>query len=149
VDEPDDAVVTGQLRVYEVRAADRSRPLSITLVWTDAPALAGRGQLVNELYLRVLTPSPNGRRVNGDVTAFPAATNNVQRIVFPRPTEGTYTILVHGVSVTQQAPGAATGEAARQDFALATSNALSAVADPPTGDDSMSAEPPGGLVLSR
>jgi serine protease AprX len=124
VDEPDDAVATGQTRAYEVRAADPSKPMSITLVWTDAPALAGRGQLVNELYLRVRTPGPNGRFVNGDVTAFPAATNNVQRIVFPRPVEGTYTIVVQGVSVTQQAPGAATGEAARQNFALATSNAL-------------------------
>jgi hypothetical protein len=141
VDDPDHAVAGGQLRIYEVRAADLSKPLSITLVWTDAPAPVGRGQLVNELYLRVRTPGPNGRLVNGDVTAFPAATNNIQRVRFPRPVEGTYAIVVQGVSVTRQAPGAAGAAAPRQGFALVTSNALPATAE--------SSESAGGLLLSR
>jgi hypothetical protein len=123
-DDPDEAVATGVIRTHEVRAADLSKPLSITLVWTDAPGLVGRGHLVNELYLRVLTPA--GVITNGDLTAFPSATNNVQRIVFPRPVEGVYTIVVAGVSVTVQSAGASPVADVTQDFALATSNAVDA-----------------------
>jgi hypothetical protein len=121
-DEPEYAVETGQIRVFEVQPVDTGRPLKVTLAWTDAPASAGTGGLVNQLYLQVRRP--DGTLVGGDVSAFPLATNNVQQVMIAAPAAGTYEICVHGLAVTQQAPGAAGGPNPRQDFALAVSNAL-------------------------
>jgi hypothetical protein len=68
---------------------------------------------------------PNGVVEDGDVTAFPTVTNNVQQVTLDTPAAGTYEIRVRGVSVTQQAPGATGGPSPRQDFALVVSNAES------------------------
>ena len=54
----------------------------------------------------------------GDITPFPTVRNNAQQIEIATPVDGIYTIRVRGVSVTQQAPGAALGTNPRQDFAL-------------------------------
>jgi serine protease AprX len=121
VDEPDHAVETGQIRVFEARVTDTSRSLKVTLAWTDAPSLGGAGGLQNQLYLQVR--HPNGVVEDGDVTAFPTVTNNVQQVTLGTPAAGTYAIRVRGVSVTQQAPGATGGPSPRQDFALVVSNA--------------------------
>jgi serine protease AprX len=120
-DEPDHAVQTGQIRVYEAQVTDTARSLKVTLVWTDAPSLPGIGGLENQLYLQVR--HPDGVVEDGDVTAFPTVTNNVQQVTLDTPAAGTYEIRVRGVSVTQQAPGATLGPSPRQDFALVVSNA--------------------------
>lgn len=122
-DEPGHGVSTGEMRTYQVQAADPSIPLKTTLAWTDAPGLTGVGGLVNQLYLQV--QAPDGSVTDGDVNSFPSATNNVQQIVIAAPAAGTYTIRVRGVSVMQQAPGAATGPNPRQDFAVAVANGTS------------------------
>jgi hypothetical protein len=119
-DAADDAVSTGEIRTYLLSGVDTSAALSVTLAWTDAPAPAGVGGLENQLYLQVTDPS--GIVVNGDVTSFPHATNNVQQVMFDAPTAGEYRIRVRGISVTAQSPGAAPGAVPRQDFALAVSN---------------------------
>lgn len=119
-DEPDHGVSTGEMRTYQVQPADHSKPLKVTLAWTDAPALVGVGGLVNQLYLQV--QAPDGSVTDGDVTPFPTATNNVQQVVIAAPAAETYTIRVRGISVTQGAPGATPGPNPRQDFALAISN---------------------------
>ena len=62
-------------------------------------------------------PKP-GTVVNGDVSAFPLVTNNVQQVVVGNPANGTFQILVRGVSVIAQSPGAETGNNPRQDFSL-------------------------------
>jgi len=121
-DEPDHGVSTGEMRTYQVQAADTVIPLKITLVWTDAPAPVGVGGLMNQLYLQVR--SPGGAVTNGDTSAFPQATNNVQQVVITAPGTATYTIRVRGISVTQQAPGASPGPNPRQDFAIAISNGM-------------------------
>jgi hypothetical protein len=121
-DEPDQAVETGEIRTYEIQAVDLSQPLKVTLVWTDAPSIAGTGGLQNQLYLQIR--EPGGTLLNGDVTAFPTVTNNVQQVIIPAPTAGPYEIRVRGVSVIQQSPGASSGPNPRQDFALAVANAL-------------------------
>jgi serine protease AprX len=77
--------------------------------------------LQNQLYLQLR--HPNGVVEDGDVTAFPTVTNNVQQVTLDVPAAGTYEIRVRGVSVTQQAPGATGGPSPRQDFALVVSNA--------------------------
>jgi hypothetical protein len=128
-DEPEHAVSTGQLRSYPVQAVDLARPIKVTLVWTDAPALATAGAaLQNQLYLQV--QAPDGGVTNGDVHPIDQVRNNVQQVVIAAPVAGTYTIRVRGVSVTRQAPGAGPGATPRQDFALAVSNAVGASAQP-------------------
>jgi subtilisin family serine protease len=111
------AVATGDIRSMSVTVADPAQPLRITLVWTDRP---GKG-LQNRLYLRVLPPG-GGAAIDGDVTAFPTATNNVQRVHIAAPVAGTYTVQVHGLSVPFGIPALA--PALRQDFALAISNGV-------------------------
>lgn len=122
-DEPEHAVESLQMRVFVLPGVDTARPLKVTLVWTDAPSPIGTGSLQNRLYLQVR--SPDASVLNGDVTPFPTATNNVQQVVVANPQAGNYEIRVRGVSVTRQAPGAAVGANPRQDFALVVSNGTS------------------------
>jgi len=144
-DEPDHAVSTGEIRFFQIEGADPAIPVKVTLAWTDAPALAGVGGLVNGLYLQV--QAPDGSVIDGDTTAFPAVTNNVQQVLIAAPVAGTYTIRVRGVSVLQQAPGASSGATARQDFAVAVSNGTSMsmqAATAQTTDTAGSTASPGG-----
>ncbi len=121
-DEPDHAVGTMEIRTYDVQAVDPGTPLKVTLVWTDAPSAAMVGGLQNQLYLQVVDPAAVVH--DGDTTPFPTATNNVQQVVIAAPVAGTYQIRVRGVSVTQHAPSVPAGPSARQDFAVAVSNAM-------------------------
>jgi serine protease AprX len=122
-DEPGYAVTTGQTRSFQVTPVDTALPLKVSLVWTDAPAAAGIGGLVNRLYLQVVRP--DGTVVDGDTTSYPTVTNNVQQITIPAAVPaGTYEIRVRGVSVTQNAPSVPAGPDPRQDFALTVSNAM-------------------------
>jgi hypothetical protein len=128
-DEPEHAVSTGQERSYQVRAVNQARPVKVTLVWTDVPALPGAGAaLQNKLYLRV--QAPDGGVTNGDLHPIDQVKNNVQQVMIAAPVAGTYTIRVRGVEVTRQAPGAGPGASPRQDFALAVSNAVGASTQP-------------------
>jgi hypothetical protein len=122
-DEPAHAVESGQMRTFTLQGVTTDRPLKITLTWTDAPSPVGAGTPQNRLYLQVRRP--DGVVIDGDVTAFPVVTNNVQQVVIPDPSAGTYEIRVRGVSVTTQSPGAAAGANPRQDFAIVTSNGTS------------------------
>jgi serine protease AprX len=122
-DEPEFAVQTGQKREFQVQPVNLALPLKVTLVWTDAPAVAGLGGLVNQLYLQVV--KPDGTVQNGDTSAYPTVSNNVQQVTVTTPlVAGSYTIRVWGVSVTQHTPAVTPGAAPRQDFALAVSNVM-------------------------
>ncbi|WP_299493057.1 S8 family serine peptidase [Acaryochloris sp. IP29b_bin.137] len=123
VDEPDQAVETGEIRTYSLQPVDASQPVKITLVWTDAPSLPGTGDLQNQLYLQVLEPT--GTVLNGDITPFPEASNNVQQVIISTPDAATYIVRVRGISVIRQSPGASDGSVPRQDFAIAASNVSS------------------------
>jgi subtilisin family serine protease len=127
-DEPDLAVETGQIKSIELEAVDLGQPLKATLVWTDAPGLPNQGGLQNVLYLQVR--GPDGAVVDGDLTPYPNAVNNVQQVTIAQPLAGTYEVRVRGVSVTRPLPGTAPDEVLRQDFALAASNARAATAQP-------------------
>ncbi|MGD8626305.1 MAG: S8 family serine peptidase [Anaerolineae bacterium] len=115
-DDVDLAVATNDVRNFSVQIADTGHPLRVTLTWTDAP---GSG-LQNRLYLRVV--APDGTATDGDVTPFPNAGNNVQRVHIDSPMAGTYTVQVHGVSVLFGID--AHLPAIRQDFALAIINGI-------------------------
>lgn len=120
LDDPADAVETGDIRSIHTTIIDPNRPFRVTMCWTDPPS-PGAGQLQNNLYLQVQTPS--GRVLDGDVTPFPTVTNNSQQIEVQSPEAGSYTIRVRGVNVVQQANGATTSANPSQDFALVFSNA--------------------------
>lgn len=122
-DEAEYAVESGKMRTFSVAPVNLAVPLRVTLVWTDAPAPAGVGGLVNQLYLQVV--KPDGTVVNGDVTAYPTASNNAQQVIIPTPVAaGTYEIRVRGVSVTKNAPSVSGSTVPRQDFALVASNVM-------------------------
>ncbi len=116
-DDVDLAVATGDVRQLSVQVADPAQPLRVTLAWTDRP---GKG-LQNHLYLRLVPPG-GGAPIDGDITAFPTATNNVQRVHVAAPAAGTWTVEVHGVDVPFGIPALA--PALRQDFALAVTNGI-------------------------
>ena len=89
-DEPAHAVETGQVRTFEVQAIDAATPMKVTLCWTDAPAVAGAGGIVNHLYLRVRRP--DGTLADGDTVPFAvggSAANNVQQVTIAAPVAGT------------------------------------------------------------
>jgi serine protease AprX len=110
------AVATNDIRHIQVQLADPAHPFRVTMAYTDHP---GRG-LQNRLYLRVITPG--GATIDGDVTVFPTASNNVQRVHIDAPAAGLYTIEVHGIDVTHGI--AALLPEIRQDFALAIINGV-------------------------
>jgi subtilisin family serine protease len=116
VDDRDQAVATGEIRTFPIRAVDPGVPLRVTLVWSDSPGV----RLQNRLYLRLLPPS-GGAALDGDVTAFPHASNNAQRVHIDDPGTGVWTIQVHGIGVSFPIPALAPSLC--QDFALAISNA--------------------------
>jgi len=118
-----------QTRSFTVGATDLGRPLKITLCWTDAPSPVGVGGLQNQLYLRVVPPG-GGLTLDGDLTAFPTATNPTQRVVVPAPVVGDYEINVIGISVTARSAGAGAPAGVVQDFALVASNATGLLAKP-------------------
>lgn len=117
VDDKDFAVSTGDVQTFEIQAADADHPLRVTLAWTDRP---GKG-LQNKLYLRVVPPA-GGAPIDGDVSAFPNPTNNLQRVHVAEPVAGTYTIEVHGIDVVFGIDPLV--GAIRQDFAIAVSNCV-------------------------
>ncbi|MGH9172786.1 MAG: S8 family serine peptidase, partial [Vicinamibacterales bacterium] len=111
------AVATGEVRSFDVQLAAPGQPLRVTLTWSDHP---GKG-LQNKLYLRVIPPG-GGTPIDGDVTAFPTASNNAQRVHIAAPVAGVYTIEVHGLDVAFGVPALAPD--IRQDFALAVINGV-------------------------
>ncbi|MGH7127983.1 MAG: S8 family serine peptidase, partial [Planctomycetaceae bacterium] len=111
---------TREVRTFSVQLADPAHYFRVTLAWTDAASAPNIGGLINRLYLRVI--DPGGATFDGDVTAFPAVTNNVQRVHIDAPVAGIYTIEVHGVDVTSGI--AAHLPDIRQDFALAVINGI-------------------------
>jgi serine protease AprX len=124
-DEPEDAVMTGESRLYRIEPGGPSAPLTVTLVWTDAPSGAGHGRLVNELYLSV--QAPDGTWTAGDPGTFPHPENNVQRVVVPAPAEGAHLVRVYGTSVIEHAARPTFAGAARQDFAIVAAGGASLV----------------------
>jgi len=122
-DEQVHAVGTGEMRLYEVVANDLTKPLKVTMVWTDAAASVNFGGLTNKLYLQLVSPS--GQVREGDTKPFPNAVNNVQQILVSQPESGTYTIRVRGVTVVKHSPIVTSLDRPKQNFAVVVSNAQS------------------------
>lgn len=99
-----EGIKTREKATYSVKVSDRSKPLAITLAWTDYPAsLAAKRALVNDLNLTVTTPK--GEKLNGN-DFFEAPyndevdnLNNVEQIWIKEPEKGTYTVTVQGYNI--------------------------------------------------
>nr|WP_321497866.1 PGF-pre-PGF domain-containing protein [uncultured Methanolobus sp.] len=74
-----------------------SRPLRVTLVWTDYPGSSlVEAQLVNNLDL--IVEAPDGTYYGNGA---PDTVNNVEGVELLEPVAGTYTIIVNGTNVPQ------------------------------------------------
>nr|WP_206768036.1 S8 family serine peptidase [Brevibacillus formosus] len=99
-----DGIRTREKVTYKVKVSDDSKPLAITLAWTDYPAaIVAKRALVNDLNLKVTTPS--GEKLNGN-DFFEAPyndevdnLNNVEQVWITEPEEGTYTVMVEGYNI--------------------------------------------------
>jgi hypothetical protein len=130
-------------QTFEIKGslADRSRPLSVTLAWTDAPGALAGPALVNDLDLEV--------KVGGEVVYFgnnligpasinggqPDRLNNVEEVqipagAIPEGFQGNFTITVRAHNIAGNGvPGNESD--LDQDFALVVYNITSPLIEPP------------------
>ena len=121
----------GESRSFSVTPADPSKPLRVTLAWTDAAGVPGdpvEPALVNDLDLTVTAEDGTafsgnafevGRSVAGGETD---RLNNLENILLESP-DGSYLIEVGAFALPGDGvPGA--GDETDQDFALVISNAV-------------------------
>jgi len=128
-----------QHHTWRIQPADTSRPMRITLVYTDAPGQAGDNTpWVNNLNLRLqrtiggttTTWRGNTNFVNGFSTPGGAAdmVNNVECVYIQSPA-GVYDLAVIAQTLTADARDSSAA-GVWQDYALVVDNAVYAAADP-------------------
>lgn len=117
-----DRVATGQSRVFTGNVADGSKPLRVTLVWTDPPAASSATyHFVNNLNLTV---EAGGALYRGNVFSgadsvpggISDARNNVECVYLPAGAAPNFVVTVTGVAVPVGSP---------QKFALVIYNGIS------------------------
>jgi hypothetical protein len=134
---------SGQTFEMHGSLADRSRPLRITLAWTDAPGSLIAPALVNDLDLEVRIGDStvylgNNFAVDTSVTGgSPDVLNNVESInipasAFPEGFAGNFTITVRASNIAGDGVPD-NSDALDQDFALVVSNITDPVLKPPPG----------------
>ncbi|HVL32764.1 MAG TPA: S8 family serine peptidase [Actinomycetota bacterium] len=111
----------------EVRPVDPSRPMKVSLAWSDAPAAPNAAiALVNDLDLTVTTDGASyvGNRFAGgtSVTGGTPDRREVNENVFVAAPSGTYLVRVSAANVPGDGVPFA-GDATDQDFALVLTNA--------------------------
>lgn len=119
---------SGQTFTIRGRVADASKPLRITLAWTDAPGTSSANPVVNDLDLEVELGSRffRGNSFSGSVTldgGFPDKRNNVESVWLPEGTSGEFSVRVVGANI----PGDGVpnnGTFPDQDFALVIYNGV-------------------------
>jgi len=94
---------TGQIRRYNVKVVDPSKPLKITLVWSDAPGTPGANAWVNDLDLTVTGQA--GTYLGNDFLAGWSTVggsrdykNNVECVYLPNPS-GEYWVTVTAANI--------------------------------------------------
>lgn len=137
VDQRHAFTAAGQTFTLRVAVADATRPLRVSLAWTDSPANpAAATMLVNDLDLRV-TEVATGRLFLGNVfnNGFSVTggtrdqLNNVECVYVQVPT-GEYEVTVRAASVTMDARPPFDAVNPWQDFALVIDNAERAASAP-------------------
>jgi len=128
---------TGQTRTFTGAVSDSTKPLRITLAWTDAPGSTTGNAWNNNLDLTVTV---GGNTYRGNVFTGAHSTtggsadlaNNVESVFLPAGTTGDFTITVTAANITSDGvPGNAS--TLDQDFALVTYNACNDAPPAPTG----------------
>jgi len=129
----------GDRRVFAVKPADPTKPLKVTLVWTDAPGTPQADRslpaLVNDLDLSVEAPKATyrGNSFSGGASVeggAPDRLNNVESVYVRSPGTKTHRIVVEATNLPGDGvPGA--GDTTDQDFALVISNAVPDEIPPP------------------
>ncbi len=128
---------------FEIKGAiaDRSRPLRVTLAWTDAPGSLAGPALVNDLDLEITVDGQTVYRGNNFQGEFSVATgeadrlNNVESIYLPAASipegsSGNFTITVRAANIAGDGvPG--NGDDLDQDFALVAYNVTDPIVTPP------------------
>jgi hypothetical protein len=125
----------GASRVLHVAPVDSTKPLRVTLAWTDAPGAAAaddeakkRPALVNDLDLTVT--GPDGSVYAGNVFAEGHSVagghldrlNNLENVLLDQAGPGPFTVTVAAAALPGDGlPG--TGDTTDQDYALAIANA--------------------------
>ncbi|MEM9556544.1 MAG: S8 family serine peptidase [Acidobacteriota bacterium] len=95
----------GQTRTFDLAVASSSEPLKVTLNWSDFPSTpAASSHLVNDLDLEVTGPSGTyrGNVFSGGVSTTGGSfdrLNNLEQVLIPSPTAGTYTVTVRAFTV--------------------------------------------------
>jgi subtilisin-like proprotein convertase family protein len=132
---------SGASHVRSYSVPDASRPVKVTLAWTDAPGPTTGNPVVNNLDLVV---DAGGRTYKGNVFADTFSRtggsadprNNVESVYLPAGTASRIAVTVRGTAVVGDGlPGQ--GDTTDQDFALVVSNANEQAAGPV-----LSGEPP-------
>ncbi|HJQ71564.1 MAG TPA: S8 family serine peptidase [Blastocatellia bacterium] len=141
VDQTNTFTESGQ--VFEVKGsiADRSRPLCVTLVWTDAPGSLAGPALVNDLDLEIKVGGETvyrGNNFGGPISIIGGEAdrlNNVEGITLtagaiPEGFRGNFTITVRAHNIAGDGvPG--NGSDLDQDFALVIYNIADPIHEPP------------------
>ena len=125
---------TGDQQIVSGTIADNTKPLRVTLVWTDAPGSTTGNAFVNNLNLEV---DVGGNTFRGNVFSGANSTtggaadprNNVESVFLPAGVTGSVSVRVIAAQIAGDGvPGNA--DPTDQDFALVVYNATSGV--PPT-----------------
>ncbi len=128
-------ILTGPGQEYHLGGvvADESKPLVVSLAWTDAPGVLSGSAYINDLDLEVYVDGIlyRGNVFNKDVSQTggePDVRNNYELVRLPAGTSGAVDIVVRGVSIGGDGvPG--NGDATDQDFALVAYNLVSSSAN--------------------
>ncbi|HEX5736214.1 MAG TPA: S8 family serine peptidase [Blastocatellia bacterium] len=141
VDQTNTFTESGQEFVIKGSLADRTRPLCVTLAWTDAPGSLAGPALVNDLDLEIKVGGEiiyRGNNFSGPLTISGGSAdrlNNVEGITLtagaiPEGFEGNFTITVRAHNIAGNGvPG--NGSDLDQDFALVIYNITAPIAEPP------------------
>lgn len=132
---------TGQTSVKTGKVSDSTKPLRVSLVWTDAPGSTTGNSYVNNLDLEVTI---GGVVYKGNVFTGANSTaggtadvrNNVENVFLPAGTTGSFSVKVTGTNIAGNGvPGNASN--LDQDFALIIYNYADdgGVVNPPTGNN--------------
>jgi subtilisin-like proprotein convertase family protein len=125
---------TGQVYTKTMAVADNTKPLRVSLVWTDAPGSTTGNAYVNDLNLEVTV---GGNTYKGNVFLGANSTtggafdtrNNVENVFLPAGVSGTLSVKVTAANLAANAiPGS--GFTTAQDFALVVYNANNPVPAP-------------------
>ncbi|MBC8077084.1 MAG: S8 family serine peptidase, partial [Chloroflexales bacterium] len=125
---------SGQVQQIDLSVADPSKPLDVTMAWTDAPGSPVGAPYVNDLNLEVTVGGVlyrgnvfSGAYSNAGGSAD--ARNNVERVTLPAGASGPISVRVVAANIAGDGvPG--DGDATDQDFALVVTNGTTGAVNP-------------------